>query len=52
MGELNKYKKQKLLTVKSQVEVFALGAYLFESLQSFNNSQVKLTLCFLFQTYS
>ena len=41
MGELNKYKKKKLLMVKSQVEVLAFGAYIFESLQSFNNPQVK-----------
>ena len=50
MREFNKQKK--LLKVKSQVEVLAFGAYMFESLQSFNNSQVKLTLCFLRQTYS
>ena len=52
MRELNKYKKKKLLKVKPQAEVLAFGAYMFESLQSFNNSQVKLTPCFLCQTYS
>ena len=31
MRELNKYKKKKLLKVKSQVEVLAFGAYVFES---------------------
>ena len=41
MRELNKYKKKKLLKVKPQAEVLAFGAYMFESLQSFNNSQVK-----------
>ena len=39
MRELNKYKKKKLLKVKPQAEVLAFGAYMFESLQSFNNSQ-------------
>ena len=29
--ELNKYKKKKLLEVKSQVEVLVFGAYAFES---------------------
>ena len=52
MGEFNKYKKKKSLTVKFQVEVFAFGAHIFESLESFNNSQVTLTACFLCQTYS
>ena len=52
MRELNKYKKKKFLTVISQVEVFAFPAYMFESLQSFNNSQVKITPCFLCHTYS
>ena len=46
------YKKKKLLKVKSQVEVLASGAYVFESQQSFNKSQVKLTTCFSRQTYS
>ena len=32
MCELNKYKKKKLLKVKSQAEVLAFGAYMFESL--------------------
>ena len=41
MRELNKYKKKKLLKVKPQAEVLAFGAYMFESLQSFNNSQVE-----------
>ena len=40
MRELNKYKKKKLLKVKPQAEVLAFGVYMFESLQSFNNSQV------------
>ena len=31
MRELNKYKKKKFLKVKSQVEVLAFGAYVFES---------------------
>ena len=31
MHELNKYKKKKFLKVKSQVEVLALGVYVFES---------------------
>ena len=31
MRELNKYKKKKLLKMKSQVEVLAFGAYVFES---------------------
>ena len=35
------YKKKKLLKVKPQAELLAFGAYMFESLQSFNNSQVK-----------
>ena len=39
------YKKKKLLKVKSQVEVLAFGGYMFESLQSFNNSQAKHTPC-------
>ena len=30
MRELNKYNKKKFLKVKSQVEVLAFGAYLFE----------------------
>ena len=34
-------RKKKLLKVKSKVEVLAFGAYMFESLQSFSNSQVK-----------
>ena len=43
MRELNKYKKKKVIEgkVKPQAEVLAFGAYIFESLQSFNNSQVK-----------
>ena len=41
MRELNKYKKKKLLKAKLQAEVLAFGACMFESLQSFNNSQVK-----------
>ena len=41
MRELNKYKKKKLLKVKPQAEVLAFGANMFESLQSFSNSQVK-----------
>ena len=41
MRELNKYKKKKLLKVKPQAEVLAFGSYMFESLQSFNNSQVE-----------
>ena len=41
MRELNKYKKKNLLKVKPQAEVLAFGAYMFESLQSFNNSQVE-----------
>ena len=40
MRELNKYKKKKLLKVKPQAEVLAFGAFMFESLESFNNSQV------------
>ena len=36
------YKEKKLLKVKSQVEVLAFGGYMFESLQSFNNSQANL----------
>ena len=39
------YKEKKLLKVKSQVEVLAFGGYMFESLQSFNNSQAKHTPC-------
>ena len=35
------YKKKKLFKAKPQVEVLVFGAYMFESLQSFNNSQVK-----------
>ena len=45
-------RKKKLLKVKYQIEVFAYGAYMFGSLQSFNDSQMKLTSCFLCQTYS
>ena len=41
MRELNKYKKKKLSKAKSQVKVLAFVGYMFESLQSFNNSQVK-----------
>ena len=41
MRELDKYKKKKLLKVKPEAEVLAFGAYMFESLHSFNNSQVK-----------
>ena len=44
--------EKKLLKVKPQAEVLAFGAYVFESLQSFNNSlslKLKLTPC---QTYS
>ena len=42
MRELNKHNKKKLLKVKPQAEVLAFGAYMFESLQSFNNnSQVE-----------
>ena len=52
MRELKKHQKKKLFKVKSQVEVLAFGAYVFESYQSFNNSQVKLTPCFLCQNYS
>ena len=33
--------RKKLLKVKSQVEVIAFGAFMFQSLRSFNNSQVK-----------
>ena len=47
--------EKKLLKVKPQAEVLAFGAYVFESLQSFNNSlslKLKLTPCFLCQTYS
>ena len=36
-----KYEKKRLLKVKPQAEVFAFGVYMFKSLQSFNNSQVK-----------
>ena len=35
---INVYKKKKLLKLKSQAEVLAFGAYMFDSLQSFNNS--------------
>ena len=52
MRELNKYQKKKFRKMKSQCEVLAFGAYVFESEQSFNNSQVKLTTGFLCQTYS
>ena len=31
MRELNEYKKKKFLNVKSQAEVLAFGAYMFES---------------------
>ena len=41
MRELNKYKKKKLLKVQRQAEVLAFGAFMFESLESFNNSQVE-----------
>ena len=34
-------RKKKLLKVQFQVEVLAFVGYMFESLQSFNNSQVK-----------
>ena len=33
--------KKKLLKVKPQTEVLAFGAYMFQSLQCFTNSQVK-----------
>ena len=42
MRELKKCKKKNLLKVKSQVELLAFGAYMLESLQSFNNSQSPL----------
>ena len=35
------YILEKIVEVKPQAEVLAFGAYMFESLQSFNNSQVK-----------
>ena len=50
MHELNKYKKKTLFNVKYQIEVFAFGAHMFQSLQSFKNSQVKVTPCVLCQT--
>ena len=52
MPELNKCKEKKLLKVKFQVEVLAFATDMFEILQSFNKSKVKLTPCFLCQTYS
>ena len=38
---MNDYKKRKLLKVKPQPEVLDFEEYMFESLQSFNNSQGK-----------
>ena len=35
-----------LLKVKPQAEVLTFGVYMFESLQSFNNSQVKAHFMF------
>ena len=43
IGELNKYQEKKLLKVKPQAEGLAFGAYMFESLQSFNNAQIVKT---------
>ena len=52
MRELNKCEQKELLKVKFQIEVLAFGTDMFEILQIFNNSKVKLTPCFLCITYS
>ena len=52
MRQLNKYWKKKLLKMKSKAEVLGFGLHMFKSLQSFNNSQLKLTPYFICQTYS